>query len=637
MSSESLIRPVFFPFSAIYGMDNVKKALMCALVNPRIKSVLIKGSSGIAKTTIVRAIAECVLDKKLINVPLNITEEQLFGGIDIEKTLKNGVVEEEIGLLLKSNNNIAYIDDINLFDNGTLTSILNALHSNKLIVERESISSSHDFNGLLIGTMNPEDSDLSSHILDKFDICVYVNEENNITSKEEILRRNLEFGIDPMMFRSKYQNEDLFIKNTIEKAKTLLPYITISDNLISVIVELCINIGSKGHRGDVSTVNTAITLAALNGREEVSRKDVEEAAMLCLSHRRDYVPSSPQQKDNCGNDNSDKNEQDERPKEDTQEDAPKQKNEKNKQQATDNTLSEKHEENQSNNNQMIEDLMFQIGNQFKLINYLGNNSSHITKTKSRKGRRDIVESGDKGGRYARYRIPKSSTRDIAFDATIKAAAPFQLSRDKGSLCISIIDSDLREKVRERRCGCTLLFLVDASGSLGVKKRMIAVKGAILSMLKESYVKRDRIGMMAFRKNSAELILPPTKSVEFSYKMLEDLPTGGKTPLGTALIKVNEYMTKYSRSHPGEHCYIVMLTDGRANVPLKDGFNANDEAQKIAENVSIPGVKWIVVDTCIGYPHFDNAQKLAQKLSATYFKLEDLNAEKLSQNIRMIIN
>ena len=172
MSSESLNRTIFFPFSAIYGMNDAKKALMCALVNPQIKSVLIRGPSGVAKTTVVRAITECIPDKKLINVPLNATEEQIFGGINIEKTLKNGVIEEEVGLLLRSNENIAYIDDINLFDSSILISILNMLHANKLIVEREGISSSHDFNGLLIGTMNPADSDLSSHILDRFDICI---------------------------------------------------------------------------------------------------------------------------------------------------------------------------------------------------------------------------------------------------------------------------------------------------------------------------------------------------------------------------------------------------------------------------------------------------------------------------------
>ena len=635
MSSESLNRPAFFPFSAIYGMDNAKKALMCALVNPHIKSVLIRGPSGVAKTTVVRAIANCTSDKKLVNIPLNVTEEQLFGGLDIEKTLKGGVIEEEIGLLLRSSGNIAYIDDVNLFDNSTIISILNVLHSNKLIVEREGISSSHDFDGLLICTMNPEDSDLSSHILDRFDICIYIDEEEDDAIKEEILRRNVEFNKDPAAFRRKYQNDDIFIEDSIERAKILLPYVTISDDLISIIAELCINIGSEGHRGDISTLNTAVSLAALNGREEVTRKDVEEAAMLCLSHRRDYTQNSPQQNNAPDNNDPDENERDEQKEETPRDDRS---NQKNKKQRDNTNSSEKHDENQTDeNNQMMEDLMFQIGNQLKLINYLGDNRAHITKTKSRKGRRDVVESGDKSGRYTGYRIPNSFPRDIAFDATIKAAAPFQIFRDKGSLCINIKESDLREKIRERRCGCTLLFLVDASGSLGVRKRMIAVKGAILSMLKESYVKRDRIGMMAFRRNSAELILPPTRSVEYGYKMLEDLPTGGKTPLGAALLKTNEYMTAYSRSHPGEHCYIIMLTDGRANVSLQDGLNANDEAQTIAENISISGIRWIVVDTCVGYPHFDNAQRLAQRLSATYFKLEDLNAESLSQNIHMIVN
>ena len=182
-----------------------------------------------------------------------------------------------------------------------------------------------------------------------------------------------------------------------------------------------------------------------------------------------------------------------------------------------------------------------------------------------------------------------------------------------------------------------MFIVDASGSLGVRKRMIAVKGTILSMLKDSYVKRDRVGMIAFRRDSAELILPPTRSVEYSYRKLEDLPTGGKTPLGAALIKVSEFMTAYSRSHAGEKCYNILITDGRANVPLSSGSNANDEALKLAEDIQLPGMKWIVIDSGTGYPRFDNARKLAEKLNGVYFKLEDLNAETLSNNIRSVIN
>ena len=191
-------------------------------------------------------------------------------------------------------------------------------------------------------------------------------------------------------------------------------------------------------------------------------------------------------------------------------------------------------------------------------------------------------------------------------------------------------------MRERRSGCTILFLVDASGSLGVRRRMVAVKGAVLSMLRDSYVRRDRIGLMAFRRDSAELILPPTRSVEYSYRKLEELPTGGKTPLGEALVTVSEFMTSYSRSHQGESCYVVLITDGRANVPVREGADPNQEARELASELSIPQVRWIVVDASTGYIRFDNAERLAMELGGTYFRLEGLNADRLAESVRAAI-
>lgn len=249
----------------------------------------------------------------------------------------------------------------------------------------------------------------------------------------------------------------------------------------------------------------------------------------------------------------------------------------------------------------------------------------------------MARSDDGTGRYARARIPCGRTHDVAFDATIWAAAPYQRIRHNSRLAIAVEERDLREKVRERRSGVTLLFLVDASGSLGVRRRMATVKGAILSMLRESYVKRDRVGLMAFRREDADMILPPTRSVEYSYQRLEELPTGGKTPLGEALIRVDEYMTAYSRCHIGERCYVILVTDGRANVPLKAGTDANEEAQQLAGGLKIPNVKWIVVDAGQGYPHFDNAERLAEKLGARYFKLEDLDADRFAENVKTAID
>ena len=285
---------------------------------------------------------------------------------------------------------------------------------------------------------------------------------------------------------------------------------------------------------------------------------------------------------------------------------------------------------------ILDEMMFEIGEQFRVIDYLDDGRKVIHTTSSRKGRRAMAESTDSSGRYARSRIPEGRVADVAFDATVRAAAPHQKTRKHGDLAISIEKEDLRRKVRERRSGCTILFLVDASGSLGVRRRMAAVKGAVLSMLRDSYVRRDRIGLMAFRRDSAELILPPTRSVEYSYRKLEELPTGGKTPLGEALVTVSEFMTSYSRSHQGESCYVVLITDGRANVPVREGADPNQEARDLASELSIPQVRWIVVDASTGYIRFDNAERLAMELGGTYFRLEDLNADRLAESVRAVI-
>ncbi len=403
---------------------------------------------------------------------------------------------------------------------------------------------------------------------------------------------------------------------------------------MSVISELCIKVGADGIRGDLAIYNCSCAIAALNGRDEVRMKDVEEAAVLCLPHRRNYDQPPPERPP-----------EEDQPQQEEPEEPPQRDENHDEKQKTQTDKNEEHdkppEENDAPSDNIpegpgLEEMMFEIGRQFRVIDYLHEEGRLPARTKTRKGLRSMAVSADGTGRYARSRIPSGSTTDIAFDATLRAAAPCQLTREKNGMAISIESGDIREKVRERRSGATLLFLVDASGSLGVRKRMATVKGAILSMLRDSYVKRDRVGLMAFRRDSAEMILPPTKSVEYSYRHLEDLPTGGKTPLGEALVTVNEYMTAYARCHIGERCYIILVTDGRANVPLKEGADANDEVQKLAEDMSIPSVKWIVVDAGAGFPHFDNAQKLAEKLEAKYFRLEDLDADRFAECVKSAI-
>ena len=618
-------RALSFPFTAIVGMDDGKRSLECALVNPHIRAVLLRGGSGTAKTTLARAAAG-ITDRVIVNCPLNVTEEQLFGGMDVEEAIRTGEAVLQPGLLSRADGNILYIDDINLMDRGMLAGILDAVLTGTVHVERGAISATYPCNTTLVATMNPEDSDLSSHVLDRFDLCAYVPEISE-SERRSILTRNADFSTDPKGFVERYSEEEAEERKKVERAVKILPLVTISDELTDVISELCIKVAADGLRGDLAMINCTKSLAALNGRDEVMKKDVEEAAVLCLPHRRNYSqpPPPPPEPPEDEEQNDDREEE---PPEDQ-----------------DDEEDEQQDEDQEPPEQPplppdlpdLEEMMFEIGRQFRVIDYLDTNERLPSRTKTRKGRRAMAVSADGTGRYARSKYPDGKTNDIAFDATIRAAAPYQKVRHSDDLSLVIESQDIRMKVRERRSGCTLLFLVDASGSLGVRKRMATVKGAIMSMLRDSYVKRDRIGLMAFRRDSAEMILPPTKSVEYSYKCLEEMPTGGKTPLGEALIRVNEYMTAYARCHVGERCYIILVTDGRANVPLQEGMNANEEVQKMAEDISIPHVKWIVVDASTSFPRFDNAEKLAERMGARYFRLEDLDADQFAEGVKAAID
>ncbi len=607
-------------------MDDAKRAIMCAAVCPCIRTVLIRGGPGSAKTVLSRA-AGRLTGRRVVNVPLNVTEEMLFGGMDAEATIREGRAVMQRGLLSEADGGILYVDDVNLMDQRMLASLLDCVSSGRVVVEREGVSGEYRCDTLMIATMNPGDTDISPHLLDRFDLCAYSDfPDDDVRGREEILRRNSAFAGDPEGFVSMYADEESELRERIAHAARILPLVTISDDLLGVAVELAAKVSADGFRGDIAMAETASALAALNGRDEVLRKDVEEAAMICLAHRRNYSqpptpPEPPRQ---------DRDEEQDRYEEPPQGPSP--------DDGRDDSLDGREEPSDlpQDLRDMLDEMMFEIGEQFRVIDYLQDGRRVIRTTSSRKGRRAMAESKDSTGRYARSRIPEGRVSDVAFDATVRAAAPYQRGRDHGTLAIAIEKQDIRRKVRERRSGCTILFLVDASGSLGVRRRMAAVKGAVLSMLRDSYVKRDRIGMMAFRRDSAELILPPTRSVEYSYRKLEGLPTGGRTPLGQALITVNEFMTSYSRSHPGESCYIVLITDGRANVPLREGADANEEARELAADMTIPQVRWIVVDASTGYIRFDNAERLAEELEGTYFRLEDLNADRLAESVRSVI-
>ncbi|WP_232294271.1 vWA domain-containing protein [Syntrophaceticus schinkii] len=253
------------------------------------------------------------------------------------------------------------------------------------------------------------------------------------------------------------------------------------------------------------------------------------------------------------------------------------------------------------------------------------------------GRRSRGQTATKSGRYVRSTM-RWERQDLAFDATLRAAAPYQKRRQRDGVAVVIELGDLREKVREKRVGNFLLFVVDASGSMGAQQRMVEAKGAVLSLLLDAYQKRDRVGMVAFRGEQAEVILPPTNSVERAQKLLEELPTGGRTPLSAGLIKSYEVAKAHLFKDPDIRPLLIIISDGKANVSLGEE-RPLAEATRAAEIIKDEErIKSLVVDVeNSGFLSFGLAQQLAEVMDAEYYKLDDLKADRLVEAVHGVLD
>jgi magnesium chelatase subunit D len=225
-------------------------------------------------------------------------------------------------------------------------------------------------------------------------------------------------------------------------------------------------------------------------------------------------------------------------------------------------------------------------------------------------------------------------RDLAFDATLRAAAPHQKSRREAGedeMALSLHKSDLREKVRVRRAANLILFVVDASWSMAVSERMEATKGAIMSLLTDAYQRRDRVGLVVFHKNQAQLVLPPTNSVQLARKALANISVGGKTPLSAGLLMAYEVIQRDMLTHPDIMPLMILLTDGAGNVSMTDA-PPQDEAHRIAELIQNAGIRSVVIN--MEHVAFDQglAQLLAEKLEAPCHTLEGLRADTLYHTV-----
>ncbi len=645
-----------FPFCSVVNQEQVKLALLLNAINPRVGGVLIRGRRGTAKSTLARGlshvlpemetVADCPFScdpmdieslcgycagrlavegslpvsttrMRMVTLPLNATEEMVVGTIDIEKALRRGEKSFEPGLLARANRSVLYVDEVNLLEDHLVDVLLDCAAMGVNVIEREGISFRHSARFILVGTMNPEEGDLRPQLEDRFGLCAEVDDEVSPADRSEVLRRNLSFGRNPLEFESRWNPEQEEMRQRILTARESCEAIDIPEEIIDVVTRISHMAGVDGHRADIAMLQSARALAAFEKDECVLPAHVERVAELAMRHRMRKGPlgisSAPR------------------------------------------SVSE-----------IIRECRSEEGIAAAQSS-AGGAGSGDTEAKAAKagvpesaqggnggvegrprvpepeqapaapGRRGQASSKDTRGRYYRSATPDKppqNASEIAMDATIRACAARggdELGRPE------VAPEDIKVKLRKRKSGSSILFVVDASASMGARKRLDASREAILSLLLDAYQKRDRVGLVVFKDDCAQLVMSPTSSPALAGRMLTNLAPGGTTPLSHGLALGCQVLDRELSRTPQPSPVMVLISDGCGNVTLGSA-NPLAEAIEIAAEIKARGISSVVIDS--GSRRIDGAtrarptaaRRISDALGAEYFPLADVTGEAILERV-----
>lgn len=640
-----------YPFTAIVGQELMKLALILNAINPKIGGVLIKGTKGTAKSTAVRALADLlpeiqvikdcpfncnptnlkeschacqhrIIDNKLeendiesrkmrvINLPINATEDRVVGTIDIKKALEEGLKALEPGILAEANRNILYIDEVNLLADNVADILLDSAAMGINIIEREGISIHHPSNFILVGTMNPEEGNLRPQLLDRFGLSVEAKPILDIDKRVQIIKYAEQYHIDPHEFHDRFEHQQKLLREKIVTARKIIDNVQISEDQLKKIAQLSVQLEIDSHRADITINLTAKTIAAFNGREEVNDDDIKTAAKLALAHRVRKLPFE----ENVMNEK----EIDEMFNEEIQQ--------------TEDKASPPSESKELNEDIITntKERIFGINNNINTDNLL--EIRRIKKQMNTSGQRLLHPTHDKKGKYVSGQKPKNfnfaSSSDIAVLETLNTAALESENKEaiKNGDKINVKKEHIHIKRRVGKSSYLIIFCVDASGSMGANDRMEAVKGVIFSLLQSNYVYRDKVSLVVFRGEKAEVVLPPTRSTDLAYKLLKDIPTGGTTPLVTGLSKALNIALEEKRKNTGYIPLIILISDARGNVFFKDPIK---DVMNVGKEITRNNIDMLVIDTEATDVKIGINKKLAEESNALYYHISDMNQQNVS--------
>jgi magnesium chelatase subunit D len=618
-------------------MDDLKLALALNAIAPGIGGVLVRGEKGTAKSTVVRALAallprvdvvtacrfacdpeapdpECpdgphpadadagARRARLVELPVGAAEDRVVGSLDLERVLAAGVSAFAPGLLAAAHRGLLYVDEVNLLHDHLVDVLLDAAAMGRAHVEREGVSVSHAARFLLVGTMNPEEGELRPQLLDRFGLTVQVAASRDPAVRAEVVRRGLAAEADPVGFAAAWAEQDAEFAARIERARALVGAVKLPDEELDRIARVCAAFDVDGMRADLVTARAALAHAAWHDRSAVIADDVRAAAALALPHRRRRDPF-----DAPGIDENqlDQALADPPPPEDDPDgggapppnadagDAPQ----------------------QAHGNGAAPEGVAPVGATFQprlLATPRG-----LPGPPGRRSPGPTTMGRTVGDRRPVGALPAAG---LHLPATVRVAAMHQHERGRvPGAPLRLRPADLREARREGKVGNLVLFCVDASGSMGARSRMSAVKAAVLSLLLDAYQRRDKVGVVSFRGTGATVTLPPTSSVEAGAARLRTLPSGGRTPLSVGLLTARQVLATERRRDPSRTPLLVLLSDGRANA----GPDALGHARRAAAALAADGVAAVVVDCESGPVRLGLAAVLAAELAAPVVRLDDL--------------
>jgi len=638
-----------YPFSAIVGQDQLRLALVLCAVRPEIGGVLIRGEKGTAKSTAVRGLAQVLArvdaDARLVELPIGATEDRVVGSLDLQRVMRDGEQAFSPGLLARAHGGVLYVDEVNLLHDHLVDVLLDAAAMGRVHVERDGISHSHDARFTLIGTMNPEEGELRPQLLDRFGLTVDVRASRDVDVRVEVIRRRMDYEADPAGFAARHSDDDAALARRIEVARACVGNVVLPDGELRRIAALCAAFDVDGMRADLVMARTAVAHAAwrdaeagaseatgdvvgaseatgdvvgaseATGNVTVTEEDIRVAAELALPHRRRRDPF-----DDPGLDPDQLDEALAQPGDDA------------------GGPDEQPDPEPPDGGGGSADTADQPASGGKPAP--PNSRASAPPSAAFRTRALVVPGVGEGapGRRsrARNRMGKSvsatsSSEDsetgygVHIFGTLLAAAGRR--RQPGGLRIAA--PDLRREVREGREGNLVIFVVDASGSMAARDRMAAVGGATMSLLRDAYQRRDKVAVITFRGQQAQVLLPPTSSVHIASRRLARFDTGGKTPLAQGLVAARDVVVREKARDRARRCLVVVLTDGRATGgPDPLGRTRAAAAQLVAE-----GAAAVVVDCETSYVRLGLAEDLARHLGAPAVRLAQLRADALTRLIK----